>query len=70
MKYWKVHDYSARLFFRYLRSPLEYNLVSFIVKVNGKLNIFMVISTFEFKYCTTFSFAVGKLLEVVITQDL
>lgn len=44
--------------------------MSFIVKVNGKLNIFMVISTFDFKYCTTFCFAVGKLLEVVITQDL
>lgn len=43
-------------------------MVSFIVKVNGKLNIFMVISAFE--VCTTFSFAGGKLLEVVITQHL
>ena len=61
---------SSSFFFRYLRSPIEYNLVSFIVKVNGKLNIFMVISVFEVKYCTTFSFAVGKVLEVVITQYL
>ena len=44
--------------------------MSLIVKVNGKLNIFMVISVFEVKYCTTFSFAVGKVLEVVITQYL
>lgn len=71
MKRWKVLGHLL-VSFAGFRGTLGYNRVSFIAKVNGKLNRLMVISVFEIEYCpTSLSFAVSKSLDIAgELQDL